>query len=232
MNAPASRVSRILHQLQETELPSSIREGAWKAVRTPVDFPSSAKDAEDSRWDFDELRGRLTEIVGGGASAALTSIFGIITHAQKLAEPVVWISGHESMFAPWDAAESGADVEAITVIRVANIFAAMRSADCLLRSGGFGLIVLDIAGGESIPASILGKLVKLAQLHDAAVVCLTFSRRTGDSVLGSLVSMRVQSQRTRLGNGKFSCELTVEKDKRKGPGWSLREVVDGPPGLR
>src|SRR5206468_10846817 len=49
-----------------------------------------------------------------------------------------------------------------------------RAAERLLRSGAFGLVVLDLAGAD-LNMAIQGRLVTLAQSHDAAVVCLTRS---------------------------------------------------------
>ena len=67
--------------------------------------------------------------------------------------------------------------------------------------------------------------------HDAAVVCLT-DKQPGESSLGSLVSLRGQAVRRRSRDGRrFTCEITTLKDKRRGPGWTWREVRHGPEGL-
>jgi len=50
--------------------------------------------------------------------------------------------------------------------------------------------------------------------------------------LGSLVSLRVQAQRERVCDDRFSCGLAVLKDKRRGPTWTHAEVYRGPAGLR
>ena len=130
-----------------------------------------------------------------------------------------------------DADLSGVDVEAVVIVRVLNVFSAMRSAERLLRSGAFGFVVLDLGPNPRVPPSLLGKLVKLAQLHDAAVVCLT-SALGAQSSLGSLISLRAISRRTRAGDAAFACHLEAIKDKRFGPGWSASRTYCGPPGLR
>jgi recombination protein RecA len=78
---------------------------------------------------------------------------------------------------------------------------------------------------------LLARLVKLAQKHEAAVLCLTDKHAEKPS-LGSLVSLRCEATRKRLSAvDRFSCELRVLKDKRRGPGWQHQEVVRGPAGL-
>ena len=62
-------------------------------------------------------------------------------------------------------------------------------------------------------------------------MCLTEKTQEAGS-LGSLVSLRAHAQRRWLGRERFECELRVQKDKRRGPIWSEREVCRGPLGLR
>jgi len=105
-----------------------------------------------------------------------------------------------------------------------------RAAARLLRSGAFGLVVLDLGSDTGISAALLGKLGQLAQRHDSAVCCLTVKRPERPS-LGSLVSLRGEALRRRTGEDRFSCVVRVLKDKRSGPGWTHEEVVHGMPGL-
>jgi recombination protein RecA len=106
-----------------------------------------------------------------------------------------------------------------------------RAADVLLRSGAFGLVVLDLGTGAAMPTPLQGRLVQLALKHDAAVVCLT-EKQPAEASLGSLVSLRGQTVRRRSRDGhRFTCGITTLKDKRRGPGWTWREVRHGPEGL-
>jgi recombination protein RecA len=105
-----------------------------------------------------------------------------------------------------------------------------RAATRLLRSGAFGLVMLDLGSDTAISAALLGKLGQLAQRHDTAVCCLTVKRPERPS-LGSLVSLRGEAVRCRTGEDRFSCVVRVLKDKRSGPGWTHEEVAHGAPGL-
>jgi recombination protein RecA len=105
------------------------------------------------------------------------------------------------------------------------------AAERLLRSGAFGLVVLDLGKDASLSQPLQSRLLGLAQHHHSAVLCLTQKPEQAPS-LGSLVSLRAQATRSWLGQDRFVCELSVKKDKRRGPVWSEREVYRGPLGLR
>lgn len=184
----------------------------------------------DEVWSRAALSGRLTELSGSGPVASLTSVFGLILDAQTRSEPVAWITLPGSCFYPPDAAESGVDLDALVVVCVPDVSAAGRAAEQLLRSGGFGLIALDLGASARLPAALQGRLVSLAKHHDTALVCLTDKARESAS-LGALVSLRAEAVRASHGDD-FCYQIEVLKDKRRGPGWTHREVVRGPAGLR
>jgi recombination protein RecA len=187
--------------------------------------------ANEERWGIGALRGRLVELSARGASATLTAAFELVAEAQAQAEPVAWISLAGSTFYPPDVAECGIDLAAIVVVRVPDAVTAARTAERLLRSGAFGLVMLDLAGvATALPTPVQGRLVTLAQTHDAAVVCLT--EKTEDtSSLGSLVSLRAEALRRREGNARFGITVRALKDKQRGPGWTHVAKRRGPAGL-
>jgi len=105
------------------------------------------------------------------------------------------------------------------------------AAERLLRSGAFGLVLIDLGKDPNLPAALQSRLLGLAQHHHSALVCLTQKAEETPS-LGSLVSLRAHAVRSWLGQERFVCEARVRKDKRRGPGWSQSEVYRGPLGLR
>lgn len=183
-------------------------------------------------WSRDQLAGRLVELSGVGATAALSIAIGLVRGAQEQAEPVAWIALPSACFFPPDAADSGIDLDALVVVRVADAAVAARAAERLLRSGAFGLIVIDL-GAETnvdVPAAHQGRLVTLAQQHDAAIVFVT--EKTAEAAsLGSLVSLRGEALRVRRADGGFTCQVRAIKDKRRGPGWAHEEILRAPAGL-
>ncbi|HEX2692212.1 MAG TPA: recombinase A [Kofleriaceae bacterium] len=184
------------------------------------------------RWGLDALRGRLVELSARGATATLTTSIELVLEAQQAAEPVAWVTLGNATFYPPDLADSGVDLAALVVIRVIDTTAAARAAERLLRSGAFGLVILDFgAGGEvEVPIAHLGRLVTLAQTHDAAVVCIT-EKSSDTASLGSLVSLRAEALRLRDPDHGYDVTLRILKDKRRGPGWSRTIKLRGPAGF-
>jgi recombination protein RecA len=207
------------------------------------------------RWRLDALRGRLVELSARGATATLTAAIELVLEAQQASEPAAWITLGNTTFYPPDAAASGVDLAALAVVQVRDISTAARVAERLLRSGGFGLVVLDlcssdpdgditVAGGglsadtsAVVPIAHQGRLVTLAQTHDAAVVCITEKPSDAPS-LGSLVSLRAEALRLHApqdgeaGERGYHLALHALKDKRRGPGWTHHTTRRrGPPGM-
>lgn len=186
-----------------------------------------------SLWSRSNLSGRLIEISATGAGAPLTAAVGLVRETQVEGDPVAWVSATESSFFPPDVADNGVDLASLVVVRAPDARAGARAAERLIRSGAFGLVVIDFADGPaSISTPMQGRLVGLAQKHDTALVCLTVKARESSSI-GSMVSLRVEVERRSADTGGgFRLELTVLKDKQRGPGWRHAEVVRGPAGLR
>ncbi len=179
------------------------------------------------RWCHTELVGRLAEISG---ISALSATMGVVLDAQRLGEPVAWVSAGGSLFYPPDVEESGIDLEALVVVRVAGGEAAARAADKLLRSGAFGLVVLDLGRAYTVPMALQARLVKLAQRHDAAVLALT-DKAPQVASLSSLVSLRCSARREWVGGDRYRCAVQVLKDKRRGPVWGDHEELRAPAGI-
>lgn len=182
-----------------------------------------------SRWTLAEIAGRLVEISSCGASAALTIVFGLVLEAQRRGEPVGWVTSAESFFYPPDVARNGIDLSALAVVRLSGADGIARAGEKLLRSGGFGLVVLDL-GAADIPVPLQTRLTGLAHRHQTALACLTEKERRTFS-LGSLVSLRAHAEKKRVTENRFACALRVLKDKRRGPTWSHEEFYSGPAGL-
>jgi recombination protein RecA len=200
----------------------------------PLDAPGVrlglVAPARPVAWRLDVFRGRLAEVSGSHACASLTLVFRLVHEAQRCAEPVVWISRCASLFYPPDVAEAGVDLGALAVVRAPGTRRAARAADHLLRSGGFGLVVLDVGADDRMPVAFQTRLAGLAKKHDAALLCITEKEDRRPS-LGSLVSLRAEAIRTERAGDRFRCEVRVLKDKRRGPGWTHVEVCHGPDGL-
>lgn len=206
------------------------------AVPTPQPLAPSPQT-----WSFREFSGRLVELSGGADAASLTAAFGLVLETQLAGDRAAWISLPGSSFFPPDVADGGIDLSALPVVRAPDPRSAGRAADHLLRSGGFGLVVIDlIAGGYGVtgastsalmPVPLLTRLLGLARAHDAAVVILTKKSHDAPS-LHSLISLRAETARSASAPGRFDVRVRALKDKRVGPGWTHGETCRGPAGVR
>ena len=178
-----------------------------RARRGGVSEPAPA------RWSRAQLAGRLVEVSGIGAVASLTAAVGLVLEAQCDGDPVAWIALPQSTFYPPDVADQGVDLASLIVVRAPGIDHAGRAADRLLRSGAFGLVILDLGRDAELPLPLQGRLVGLAQRHDAALVCLT--EKPGEAAsLGSMVSLRAGSSCSHPGPRCLSLSARTVTRKR------------------
>jgi recombination protein RecA len=196
-------------------------------------------DVAQASWGLAALRGRLVELSARGATGTLTAAIELVAEAQEQSEPVAWLTLNTGTFYPPDVADSGIDLAALVVVRCPDAMAAARAAERCLRSGAFGLVILDLGGHteskrdtRDLSMQVQGRLVTLAQAHDAAVVCLT-EKSQDTASLGSLVSLRAEAlrRRERAPSSELSVEVRVLKDKRRGPGFTQSLKRRPPAGL-
>lgn len=183
-----------------------------------------------TEWKLGTFVGRLAEISADASGSPMTLAFRLVLDAQRHGEPAVWIGQRESVFYPPDVAETGVDLAALPVVRAPDPTGAARAADLLARSGGFGLVLIDLGRAGRLPVPAQTRLAGLAKRHGVAVVCLTEKDEERPSI-GSLVSLRAHTTGTGRSEDRFRCEALVLKDKRRGPGWKHEVVCHGPDGL-
>jgi recombination protein RecA len=199
--------------------------------------------------------GRLVELSGAGAVARTTTAVSILRAAQRQGETAAWIQpaaravgamkAAASLFPP-DLVESGIDLDALVVIHVpptAGPHGLLRAAELLLRSSGFGLVIidLDLERPKGPPAAWQGRLLGLARQHESRVIFLTRNVDENAS-LGPLIGLRVQPRvrrvrREDLPSGtsalaKFEVDCRLLKNKSGAPFAIQPERCRGPWGMR
>ncbi|MCA9701838.1 MAG: hypothetical protein KC431_30230 [Myxococcales bacterium] len=210
--------------------------------------------------------GRITELCG---SAQTTAAVSILAQAQREGETAAWIQPVRGELYPPDLEAFGVDVGALVVIHVPEAPAAnqrprraiglgsqpttggqiagpsgqCRAAELLLRSGGFGLVVIDFCHDEPRGSTAWqGRLLGLARQHEARLVLLRRSAREQPASLGPLVGLRLASHVARAPapndppgftprTGRFELRHEVLKNKSGGPVAPAPAHVRGPWGL-
>jgi recombination protein RecA len=155
-----------------------------------------------------------------------------VIRAQALDEPVAWIEPEDGSLFPPDLADAGIDLDALIVIRVpraAGPRGLARAAELLLRSGAFGLVVVDLEAQRPRGEAWLGRLSALCREHDSRVVMLSEQADERPS-LGAMVGLRVSPRRERRGPGRFLIAHRVLRDKAGG-GPLRAEPRSAPAGL-
>lgn len=177
--------------------------------------------------------GRLVEIVGAeGLAARTTTALAVIARAQTAGEPAAWVQLEDGGLFPPDVAESGVDLDALIVVHVPIASGAVglaRAAELLLRSNGFGVVVVDLTAGVPPGDAWPGRLAGLARQHDMRLVVLTDKGARRGSV-GPLVAVRVEAARRRVGVGRWDVDAHVLRNKSGTPLESLPLTRRGPRG--
>ncbi len=114
-------------------------------------------------------RGRLTEITGAPGSGRTTFARQLGSAALRTGWWVAYVDAARTL-APRDWAALGT-YDGLWVVRPDNPTRGAWCADVLLRSGAFGLVILD--GAPALSREIAVRLVRLARASDAALVLLT-----------------------------------------------------------
>jgi hypothetical protein len=177
--------------------------------------------------------GRLVEISGPshGPCARTTTAIGLLREAQAEGETTAWIQLAGGTLYPPDLEQSGIDLEALVVLHIPREPSSRtrapgasrgphglcRAAEMLLRSGAFGLVIVDLT--EGIPAGSeawQGRLLALARRHASRIVLLTDKLPHADS-LGTLVALRIEPHRSREAPGRFAIDHRILKNKSGTP---------------
>jgi recombination protein RecA len=190
-----------------------------------------------SPWSYAALQGRLVSLLPGTMNAPLSALFHVVWDAQKECETIAWIGGPQSCFYPPDVAARGVDLNGITVIRLNTDRDMWFAADTLIRSGGVGMVIIDLASVHSHRGTSKGtlalqhRLSGLARTHNTAVIILPHINPAPEA--GALVSLTVRTHKMPLGIpvGTYQLGVTPKRDKNGTANWKIEEVCDAPDGL-
>lgn len=181
--------------------------------------------------------GRIVELSGTSSQpgAKTTTAVAIVRQAQASGETTVWIQPEGGTLYPPDLAAAGIDLASLVVVHIprpAGPHGLCKAAELLLRSGAWGLCVVDLTlGAPTGPAETWqGRLLGLCRQHDSRLVLLT-DKPAQVASLGALVGLRVQPRRSRREPGCFEVEHQVLKNKIGTAATTSNDVYVGPAGL-
>lgn len=191
---------------------------------------------------LDTLRGRIVEL----SSVGLQGLGGVaaryVWEAQLAGHWPVWVTCSAVPSAE-DLQASGVDLDALVVVRAGSLTGALRAAERVMRSSVCGLVVIDVAAHAQLPASAVGRLLKIAQRTESACVLLGARERTRAS-LSPLVSLRMELRyeedalhteedaRRLVVDPRRPIALEIVRDKREGRRGASRLRAKVCPGMR
>ena len=95
-------------------------------------------------------RGRITEVVGAPSSGRTSLVHRVLGAAAERGEYCAVVDASNA-FDPWTASQAGADLDGLVWVQCGhNVEHAMKSADLLLHSGGFGVVILDLCDVSAV----------------------------------------------------------------------------------
>jgi hypothetical protein len=150
-------------------------------------------------------RGRLTEITGTPGSGRTTFARQLVAATLQAGWWVAYVDAARTLAAR-DWAALGAPDDSLWVVRPEDPNRGAWCADVLLRSGAFGLVILDGAPALSRPVAV--RLGRLARASDAAFVLLTPDGQHA-GVAGAL---QLRVQRVRAKRKAEPLDLTARLD--------------------
>jgi hypothetical protein len=176
----------------------------------PSNDPSTALStgvpALDAKIGGGLPRGRLTEILGPRGAGKTTFIRHVVLTAATRATWIAYIDAARTL-APRDWVDVARATSNFWIIRPPTPSQAAWSADVLLRSGTFGLVILD--GAPTLTRAITVRLTTLARASDAALVAL------GDDDSGWRASALGSPLRLRVRGGAAHLTVTPEPHSLK-----------------
>lgn len=182
------------------------------------------------------LSGQVVEFSGWENPAGMSLAASLLRECQEQGGIGAWISSRGddggTLFFPPDFESGGVDCSSLPVLWAASAPDAFSIAEKLMRSRGFGMLVLDLTGiRRPRPSGGLGRLYRAARDSQCLALCLT-RRRPGDASLDPMVFVHAQAAFLAAEEGG-TCDvsLTVQKDKHHAPGRTLRRRYGSPAGL-
>lgn len=135
-------------------------------------------------------RGRLSELYGTRSCGKTTLALHLLAAVTRRGEMGVWIDAANALH-PLSLAAAGVELPRVLWVRPRSWQEALRSAEIVLSSKGFALVVLDC--GEQIPRwPSHGAWVRLQRAAARAHAVLLFL--TAQSLTGSFATLRMRLQ--------------------------------------
>lgn len=164
-------------------------------------------------------RGRITEIIGEKSSGRTSVLHSVLAAATGRGEFAVLVDANDS-FDPCSAAAAGVELTKLIWIRCSgNVEHAMRAADLVIHSGGFGVVAVDLAeaadsGLRRIPATTWFRWRRAVE--STRTVLLVIARAPVAKSCSALIVEMRRKRAVFTGNLLRSAEFEIDRRKPVG----------------
>ena len=180
----------------------------------------------DLSWKFSSLVGEVIEMPSGPMTCAISFAGDLILSAQTIGEPCAWVHATKSIFFPPDFHTLGVDLNALALIKVDTAQKAAYCAERLIKSGGFGCVVVDLPRESWFSVALQKRIANYVRKERACVLYLIQTLEGEDyERLGSSTSIFAESDRLE----DTTLRICLRK---KGRRFECIKERDGTPGLR
>lgn len=172
-------------------------------------------------------RGRITELSGRPSVGRTAFAVHAVATATLRGETVAWIDPADRL-EPDALAEAGTRLARVLWVRPVAPADALRAADLLLRTGGFGLIVLDLDGTSTARAAGAWSRLRQAVEQSRGVLLAWSAARIVDSGAALVLELTADRVRWRRGAGRrvmldgVDAHLTVLRSRQSRAGACAR----------
>lgn len=180
------------------------------------------------------LSGQVVEFSGWEHPACISLAADLIRECQEGGEVCAWISPRSdeggSLFFPPDFARSGIDCNQLPILWAHSAADGFSIAEKLMRSRGFGMLVIDLTGVRFPKSRGLGRLHRIARDSGCLMLCLT-RRPPGHPSLDPMIFVHAHGASIAAEAGSWEVTVQIQKDKHHAPGSGVRRRYESPAGL-
>ena len=172
-------------------------------------------------------RGRISEVAGAPSSGKTSLVFSALSQATSRGETVAYIDSFD-VFDPQSAVQAGVELSRLLWVRCGgSLEKASVASDIVIRSGGFGVVVLDLAapdegrssaGRSKLPAHNWFRFKQALEGSQVALVAVNLI-----PVAGSAASLVVRLERSET---RWRPELQTNRESLRRPGLFKGLVVE------
>lgn len=171
-------------------------------------------------------RGRLSEITGPASSGKTALLYALLASATGRGEVVALVDLDDALSPP-AAAAAGIDLARTLWVRPPSLRDALRCAELIFETGGFGAVALDLGAAGAAPDPRFGngawpRLARAAERSTAAAVVLADRHVAGPGVALGLALRPLERHWSGRGGGPalfdgFGAEITLVRNRLGAP---------------